>query len=358
MSSHLAQSIPALCLSWIAVGCMLFNGWASKPGSQSKAQNPQPTAQEHHLPAKPQTLNPGEKHTYPLTLKAGDYLKLTVEQQGIDVVVRLFGPDGKKLAEVDSPNGTQGPEPVSSIVEQSGSYRLEVESLEKTGTAGKYELKLESVKPATEQDRARIEIDKLIVEVEQLWQAGKHDQAVPLAQQALEKSEKIFGPEHLLAAKSLNILAVLYKHKSDYTRAEPLYERCLAICEKVLGPDHPDVAASLKDLADLYQSKGDYPRSESFAVRSLATYEKALGPDHPAVATSLSHLANLYLNKGDFVQAEPLLKRGLTINEKAFGPDHSQIATSLNNLAHLYYLKGDYAQAELLFQRSLANAWS
>ncbi|HNC47184.1 MAG TPA: hypothetical protein PLU80_23630, partial [Acidobacteriota bacterium] len=155
MLPHLAQSIASLCLSSLLLGGVLVNSWTSSHF----------TAQDRQRRAEPQTLNPGEKHTYPLKLKTNDFLKLVVEQKGIDVVVRLLGPDGTKLAEVDSPNGTQGPEPLSSIVEQSGSYTLEVESLDKTVQAGKYELKLEAVKPATEQDRARIEIEKLNGEI-------------------------------------------------------------------------------------------------------------------------------------------------------------------------------------------------
>ncbi|HNH85452.1 MAG TPA: hypothetical protein PL157_24000, partial [Acidobacteriota bacterium] len=116
MLPHLAQSIASLCLSSLLLGGVLVNSWTSSHF----------TAQDRQRRAEPQTLNPGEKHTYPLKLKTNDFLKLVVEQKGIDVVVRLLGPDGTKLAEVDSPNGTQGPEPLSSIVEQSGSYTLEV----------------------------------------------------------------------------------------------------------------------------------------------------------------------------------------------------------------------------------------
>ena len=348
------ERIPSLYLSSLLFGCVLFNGWTSKPDSQSKTQNPQSTVQDRRLPAEPQTLNPGEKHTYPLTLKANDYLKLVVEQQGIDVVVRLLGPDGKKLAEVDSPNGTQGPEPLSSIVEQGGTYALEVESLEKTAPPGKYELKLEAVKTATGQDRARIEIEKLIAEAEQLRQAGKYDQGLPLAQQAVKQSEKIFGAEHLLAASSLNTLALLYQAKGDLEQAEPLFKRSLAIREKALGPDHPDVAQSLNNLAGVYKDKGDFVPAEPLYQRSLAIWERTLGPDHPDVANSLNNLAVLYFLKGDSAQAELHFKRSLAILERVLGPDHLAVALGLNNLAVVYQAKGDYVRAEPLFQRSLA----
>jgi hypothetical protein len=75
-------------------------------------------------------LKGGEAHSYKIALAAGQYLHAVVDQKGIDVVVRLFGPDGKQIAEVDSPNGTQGPEPVSLVTDAAGEYRLEVRALD------------------------------------------------------------------------------------------------------------------------------------------------------------------------------------------------------------------------------------
>ena len=68
-------------------------------------------------------------------------MKVVVEQKGIDVVVRLFGPDGKQITEVDSPNGTQGPEPVSVIAEAAGEYRLEVKGVGEKAAPGRYEVR-------------------------------------------------------------------------------------------------------------------------------------------------------------------------------------------------------------------------
>ena len=89
-------------------------------------------------------LKGDEAHSYSLALTAGQYLNVVVEQKGIDVVVTLFDSKNKKLAEVDSPNGTQGAEPLSMIIETTGNYRLEVRSPEKTAAAGRYEVKIKS----------------------------------------------------------------------------------------------------------------------------------------------------------------------------------------------------------------------
>ncbi|MBI4750806.1 MAG: CHAT domain-containing protein [Acidobacteria bacterium] len=316
--------------------------------SQTAQASPSP------LPISPQSLNTGERHTYHLTLTARDFFNLVVEQHGIDVIVRLIGPDGKVVEEVDSPNGTEGPEPVLYVVEQTGQYTLEVQSLEPTGQPGKYELKLEPTRPATDQDKARIEFNRLTTQITDLQNKGNLNEALPLAFQAVEVAERIFGPEDLVLADTLHDLALLLQEKGEYAKAEPFFVRAIAIQEKALGPDHPSVATTLNNLARLYQDTGEYAKAEALYLRSLAIKEKALGPNHPSVATRLNNLARLYQAQGNHDKAEPLFQRVLAIAEKTTDPDDPLVGSALSELASLYCDKGDYAQSEVLYLRALA----
>ncbi len=121
-------------------------------------------------------LKGDEAHSYSLALTAGQYLDVIVEQKGIDVIVALFDANDKKVAEVDSPNGTQGEEPLAVIVETAGNYRLEIRSLEKTVPAGRYEVKIKELRAATEKDKKRIvasfSANKAFGEAEALRQQG------------------------------------------------------------------------------------------------------------------------------------------------------------------------------------------
>ncbi len=101
-----------------------------------------------------------EAHSYKIVLAANQYLHVVVEQRGIDVVVALFAPDGKKITEVDSPNGTQGTEPISVVAEKAGSYRLEVRSLEAKAEAGRYQVKVEELRAAQAQEKSRMLLNK------------------------------------------------------------------------------------------------------------------------------------------------------------------------------------------------------
>ena len=67
-----------------------------------------------------------EIHNYSLLLEKGQYAECIVMQKGVDLGVDLISPSGKKLKTFDSPNGENGPEPVSIIADESGNYLLHI----------------------------------------------------------------------------------------------------------------------------------------------------------------------------------------------------------------------------------------
>jgi CHAT domain-containing protein/Tfp pilus assembly protein PilF len=296
----------------------------------------------------------GQRHTYRISPAADQFLKVVIEQDGVDVAARLLGPDGKQIMGFDSESRLRGAETVEQVAEAEGDYRLVLQPKQKAAPAGAYEIRIEELRAATESDRALHEARKLYKKVNDLRVAGKYEEALPYIERALEIRERILGPDHPDVSQAINSLAALHYYKGEYSKAEPLYQRALAIWEKSLGPEHLNVAHTLNNLATLYSALGDYVKAEPLYQRALAIKEKALGPDHPDVAMSLNNLANLYGALGDHAKAEPLQRRALAIKEKALGPDHPDVAMSLNNLANLYGALGDYAKAEPLQRRALA----
>jgi tetratricopeptide (TPR) repeat protein len=294
-----------------------------------------------------------DSHTYRIRLSAGQYLKVIVEQQGIGVVAQVSGPDGKQILEFDSESRSQGGEEVSLVAEAEGDFRLVVRPELKRAAAGSYGIWVEELRVATDTDRALHNARKQFEETIKLKDAGKYDEALPLAERALEIREKFLGTEHREVAAAIDNLAGIYADRGEYLKAEPLYRRALDIREKALGKDHPGTAASLNNLAFLYQRQGKYEEAEPLYDRSLAIREKALGKDHLSTAETLNNLAALYRTQGKYEEAEPRYKRSLDIREKALGKDHPYTAQSLNNLAVLYYNQGKYVEAEPLCKRVL-----
>jgi len=299
-------------------------------------------------------LAAGESHAYQIKLAEGDYLSIEVKQRGIDVAVKVLGPDGQQILESDSEPRKQGEERVSLVAEVGGVYRLNLWSVQRIAPAGHYEIRVADWRAATERERRLQDARKLDAESVRLYNAGKYDEALSLAERAVEIHRNELGPEHPDVAQSLRILAIIYRDKGNYEKAESLFQHALDINEKALGPEHPNVATTLNALAVLYSKRGEYARAEPLYERSLTIREKALGPEHLEVAGPLNNLAIIYTRKGDYAKAEQFCQRALGIKEKVLGLEHPGVASSLFNLADIYRKKGDYTKAESFYRRALA----
>jgi len=189
--------------------------------------------------------------------------------------------------------------------------------------------------------------------VRQLIEQGKYQEAIPIAERAVEMAKRVRGPEHSETADALNNLGLLFKKTRDYAKAEPLYREALQIRHKVLGSEHLDTATSLNNLGLLYKDMGEYAKAEPLLQEALRIYQQVLGKDHPSTAMSLDNLASLYRVMGEFAKAEPLLQEALRIRQKTLGSEHPDTAVSLNNLGELYETMGEYAKAEPLYQEAI-----
>ncbi|MBI4851749.1 MAG: tetratricopeptide repeat protein, partial [Acidobacteria bacterium] len=297
----------------------------------------------------------GDLHSYTIKLEANQYLNAVVEQKGIDIVATLYSPNGEKVYEVDSPNGTEGEEPVYFISQTAGNYRLEVRSLEKQAKAGNYEIKVNELRTSVTQDIDRVTGYKALGEAVLLMAEGKKQNEGLVINKYEEAIEKFDRANELVAkVNGVDSLARFYENKGEYANAESLYIQALEINRKMLGDNHPTTAVSINNLALLYSRKGDYIKAEALYLKTLEIYRKTLGENHRETATSISNLANLYNKKGDYTRAEKMYIQALEISRKAFGDNHALTANKINNLSALYYNKGDYSKAEPLLIQALA----
>lgn len=97
------------------------------------------------------TLASGQTQNFTVALERNQFLQIVVDQRGIDVVVRIFSPEGQILGVYDTPNGASGPEGASVVARSAGVYRIEVAPLEQGGSpaSGRYEIKIVDLRAAT-----------------------------------------------------------------------------------------------------------------------------------------------------------------------------------------------------------------
>ncbi|MFQ5628440.1 MAG: serine hydrolase [bacterium] len=102
-------------------------------------------------------IQASETHSYKIKLKPRQFLYGRIEQMGIDVVAKLFDPEGRKIDEVDAPTGDRGSENILLVTEQAGEYRIEIQAFDPLAKRGKYRVKIERLEDAAKTPSARID---------------------------------------------------------------------------------------------------------------------------------------------------------------------------------------------------------
>jgi serine/threonine protein kinase/tetratricopeptide (TPR) repeat protein len=182
---------------------------------------------------------------------------------------------------------------------------------------------------------------------------GVYDKAQGFLQQALASGQRVFGPEHVSVAQTLNDLGALQSDQGDYESALRTLEQALALRRRLLGNEHEDVAVTLVEIGRIYQDQGFNGRAEPLFREALAIRRKVLGPEHGEVANSMTGVAAVLRLNGDLVAAEAMLRDSLSLNRKARGEEHANSGTSLHDLALVVAARGDYNRAESMLRQAL-----
>jgi len=309
-------------------------------------------------PGKPieRELAGDQAHSYSIALTAGQYLHVVVEQKGIDVVVALFTPDGKKVAEVDSPNGKQGPEPISVLSGAAGNYRLEVRSLEAHAEAGRYQAKVEELRAAKLQDKSRIAAQQALAEGAQLASEGtsgslrkainKYQEALPVWRSANDRAKE---------AETLNSIGAIYDSVGEKQKALDFYNQALQL-RRAVG-DRRGEAVLLNNIGLVYDSLGEKQKALDFYSLALPTL-RAVG-DRSNEAVTLNNIGGVYDSLGERQKGLDFYNQALQLR-RADG-DRRGEAVTLNNIGGLYDSLGesqkalDYLNQALLLIRAVGN---
>ena len=220
-------------------------------------------------------ISGSDKFIYQIALNENQYAKITVEQKGVDIRVRLMDSDNKPLNSSDFEVTNRGFETIEFVAKTAEKYLFEV-SKSNLLTTGNYQIKFAELRTATDKDKALDEARRLTYQANALWLNDKMVEALPLANRALEIAERELGADDLLVSQILFIVANQYSYNDNSAKAEPIYQRALAIREKILGKNSLQLSFILKELGSLYKNEGNYVKAEEFYKRTLEIREKNL----------------------------------------------------------------------------------
>ncbi len=342
--ARLSSSLLGRCLMLAA---FLLLGWTVAPAASNAGtgqQDIQPL--EVGRPVE-KTLAGGQTHNYSVALLAGQFLHLVIEQRGIDVAVKLFGPDSKELLLIDSPNGDQGPEPLFWVAEAAGNYRIEVGSGDKQAPAGRYEARVAALRPATESDKTRVAASRAMAEAESL--AEKTDAAT--RERRSQKYEEALGLWRQIndqpgVAAALTALGDVRRLANQLQQAIEPYQQAIPLWHALR--DQFNEGEVLHKLGTTYNDLGQARTALGYLNQALPIWRATKDREHEAYTLNVLGIA--HSNLGEKRRAVDILEQALKL-WRALG-NRVQEAQTLTNLGNVYSnlseqqrALGAYAQA-------------
>jgi CHAT domain-containing protein/Tfp pilus assembly protein PilF len=292
-------------------------------------------------PGKPveRELSGGQSHFYKIAMTPGQYLQVTVRQQGIDTLVALFTPDGKKVGESDIEKATVRSETISAIAEVMGAYRIEVLSTEKMTQTGRYGIKIEELREATAEDKYRVAAESLFHEAEQLKQGTLEAKRKGIEKyyEALDLYRK--AGDRKWEAETLNNVGLVYHSLGEMQKALDNYNEALPI-RRAAG-DRRGEAITLNNIGLVYRSQGEMQKA-------LEKYNEALpirraAGDRRGEAITLNNIGLVYRSFGEMQKALQKYNEALLIFQTA--GDRAEQAVTLSNIGVVYWSLGEMQKA-------------
>ncbi len=253
----------------------------------------------------------GETQTYTIELQTGQFLRITVQEKGIDLTVRLVDSKGVLVAWADSMSLGGNPrelEDLAAIVGGEGPYRIEIDASKQQPT-GRYTLHVEGPRASQETDKLRIEA----VKATWVGLSGNGDEKV----RALDRAAALWHELHedRKEAQILFVLGQEHYAQNRYPQAVRSFEQSAAFWEHDRDPQ----ARSFQALALTWTglSLQEDPHGEDAKRRFEGALEAARASgDIARLAWVLNHAGNFYSENGESPKALQLLKEALELFRK------------------------------------------
>jgi CHAT domain-containing protein/Tfp pilus assembly protein PilF len=313
----------------------------------------------------------GGAHSYTFTLHRGELLDLVIDQRGIDVIVKVLGPDGTTMVEANTPIGGYGLETIAAIAGGAGLHRLEIRAAWPDAAAAQYHVRLAPPRPATEQDLSRVQAVAALSRAETLRSKGtaesfqesltQYQQALALFEAAGDRGgegdallgigrvedslgERRKALETFAAALAihrsagrrgaegltLNFMGLTHDLLGDRRRALEYFGEALTVARA--AGDRRTEALALGNTGFMHYNLGDKDRALAFAFEALPLHRAV--DNRRAVATTHSLIGMVYDSMGEKRKALDYLEQGLHVRQRLGEPREEGII--LNNIGFVY----------------------
>ncbi len=334
--------LAAASLAFFASYWKVLPLFAVRQARSSETKPPEPEVRTLVLKqgvANPVTLAGGQTHAYSLKLEKGQFVDLVVEQQGIDVVLKLYTPAGELETTVDSPSGAEGTEVVPILALTDEPQELEIGAASPSAVTGHYVLRVVAARLATPADALRVRAERALARGECLRRDSipeRLQEAVQLERHAREDFHSLGHPAR--EAETLFSLGRLYELRSERTAAISAYKEALLLFRQLRRV--PEEANSLIALGENERLLGHSSDARRYLEDALPLAAQLGRRDIALIQYSLG---KLHADVGDIEKAFDLLEQARE-GFRAAG-NNTDLAVLLALIGDLYFRRGQFERA-------------
>lgn len=258
-------------------------------------------------------LAAGAKEVFVVSFAEGKLARFSITKGDLLLSTALYGPTGAKLLEHISEDFELVE--ISFPIQVTGTYRIELQSLERTATRRQYELKLQPFTNITALEQKDTDARQAIIRADRLcadWTQNSFRQAVV----QYDRGALIWTSIADFANASRTTLksASVYFRLSEYPEALKRYQKAIALAEK--GGDWLVKARALSQGARLQSYLGHNDLAEKQLTESMQLFKDHEANRNPitinAYGEALSNLAEVSYARGDFVKSSKQFEEAST----------------------------------------------
>jgi CHAT domain-containing protein/tetratricopeptide (TPR) repeat protein len=257
-----------------------------------------------------------ETATYSFVAEGGRIYLVEVEQQSLDLIVTVEGPDGASES-FDSPLRRDGTEFILLQLTQPGTHRVTLRSEEYTGAVGAYAVRVSAIAPAA--DARELAAVRLMSQAAARYREGGQTTWVAATADYLAAAEfwsALTQPRREAQAK-FSAATIAYRHTRDRPRAAELAAEAAKLYLDV-GDEALSANANYLQAKALVDMPGSAADKESQYARALSLFTQAavvqarLGHVYDLANTN-NEIGVLYFNKNEWRNSRRYLTEAATL---------------------------------------------
>jgi tetratricopeptide (TPR) repeat protein len=272
-------------------------------------------------------LSAASRRTYEFPARQGDFIRVVVEQDRMDLEVRIAWDDNRSIAAVENAVLEDDALAISAIAPESGTYRLELIVGARQRSAARYRVTLTALRAAGPGDEQRVAADLAYAEAIRLRARGTRE-SMGLARDRLASAQRtwrVLGDREDEGRALLQHIEVVFR-LGDLREALAVSQQAVELWRSIGDPSR--TAAALNDVAVCLNNLGD-------PAGALERYTEAL----PLIRTTgnrasegnlLNNIGRAYSVLGNHQMALDYLEQALPVRVET--GDRLGQAITLNNL--------------------------